>query len=125
MSIQCLMGEPNPDDPLRADVAAEYRTDRRAYTSKAREHTQKYAMGGGSSAVASVTGVAGAAEPEKTGSKENDVLVSINVAPAAKPTMPENTQKEVLDTPKAGTSRVERVVTSTSVRLSKKARKGA
>ncbi|KAM5152943.1 ubiquitin-conjugating enzyme E2 T [Mantella aurantiaca] len=42
-SIQLLMSEPNPEDPLMADIAAEYKYHRAAYTAAARSHTHKHA----------------------------------------------------------------------------------
>ncbi|XP_018428038.1 PREDICTED: ubiquitin-conjugating enzyme E2 T-like [Nanorana parkeri] len=42
-SIQLLMGEPNPEDPLMADIAREYKYHRAAYTATARSWTQKHA----------------------------------------------------------------------------------
>ncbi|KAG9464576.1 hypothetical protein GDO78_019699 [Eleutherodactylus coqui] len=42
-SIQLLMNEPNPEDPLMADIAREYKYHRAAYTATAREWTEKHA----------------------------------------------------------------------------------
>ena len=44
-AIQVLMMEPNPDDALMADIAAEYRADRAAFNTKAKEMTQRHASG--------------------------------------------------------------------------------
>ena len=44
LSICSLLTDPNPDDPLVADIARIYKENRQEYTKKAREHTQKYAM---------------------------------------------------------------------------------
>ncbi|KAJ8258067.1 hypothetical protein GJAV_G00192800 [Gymnothorax javanicus] len=43
-SIQLLMVEPNPDDPLMADISAEYKYNKQVYQEKARKWTQKHAM---------------------------------------------------------------------------------
>ncbi|XP_063241481.1 ubiquitin-conjugating enzyme E2 T-like isoform X2 [Bacillus rossius redtenbacheri] len=43
-SIQVLLATPNPDDPLRANIAEEYRYNRAEYERKAREWTIKYAV---------------------------------------------------------------------------------
>eukprot|EP00039_Didymoeca_costata_P005727 m.83960 g.83960 ORF g.83960 m.83960 type:complete len:114 (+) comp12946_c0_seq7:628-969(+) len=43
-SIQLLMSEPNPEDPLMADIAAEFKSDRSLFNHKARESTRRYAM---------------------------------------------------------------------------------
>ncbi|XP_077303455.1 ubiquitin-conjugating enzyme E2 T [Lithobates pipiens] len=42
-SIQLLMSEPNPEDPLMADIAREYKYHRAAYTATARGWTQRHA----------------------------------------------------------------------------------
>jgi ubiquitin-conjugating enzyme E2 N len=43
LSIQCLLAEPNPDDPLNNDAAAEWKSNKKAAESKARDFTLKYA----------------------------------------------------------------------------------
>lgn len=43
LSIQALMGAPNPDDPLANDVAQHWKTDEKSAITKAREWTQTYA----------------------------------------------------------------------------------
>ncbi|KAI8145273.1 ubiquitin-conjugating enzyme Hspc150, partial [Fennellomyces sp. T-0311] len=45
ISLSALMGNPNPDDPLDAEIAQEYRLDNCLFLSKARELTLKYATG--------------------------------------------------------------------------------
>ncbi|KAH8757548.1 ubiquitin-conjugating enzyme/RWD-like protein [Diaporthe sp. PMI_573] len=45
LSIQALLGAPNPDDPLAADVAKSWKEDEKAAIETAREWTQKYATG--------------------------------------------------------------------------------
>ncbi|KAG9269923.1 ubiquitin-conjugating enzyme E2 T [Astyanax mexicanus] len=42
-SIQLLMAEPNPDDPLMADISSEFKYSRAVYLEKARKWTEKYA----------------------------------------------------------------------------------
>ncbi|XP_054032434.1 ubiquitin-conjugating enzyme E2 T [Dryobates pubescens] len=42
-SIQLLMAEPNPDDPLMADISSEFKYNRQLFLQNAREWTQKYA----------------------------------------------------------------------------------
>ncbi|XP_069840661.1 ubiquitin-conjugating enzyme E2 T-like [Dendropsophus ebraccatus] len=42
-SIQLLMAEPNPEDPLMADIAREYKYHRAAYSATARSWTEKHA----------------------------------------------------------------------------------
>ncbi|XP_077369694.1 ubiquitin-conjugating enzyme E2 T [Festucalex cinctus] len=42
-SIQLLMAEPNPDDPLMADIASEFRYNRQLYTQKAKKWTEEHA----------------------------------------------------------------------------------
>jgi ubiquitin-conjugating enzyme E2 N len=44
LSIQALLGAPNPDDPLAADVAKSWKEDEQAAIATAREWTQKYAV---------------------------------------------------------------------------------
>nr|XP_002130052.1 ubiquitin-conjugating enzyme E2 T-like [Ciona intestinalis] len=44
-TIQLLMSEPNPDDPLMADISAEYKFDKPMFTQKAIEHTRQHAFG--------------------------------------------------------------------------------
>ncbi|XP_075034995.1 ubiquitin-conjugating enzyme E2 T-like [Mixophyes fleayi] len=43
-SIQLLMNEPNPEDPLMADIAREYKYNRAAYTAHAKSWTEKHAV---------------------------------------------------------------------------------
>ena len=43
LSICSLLTDPNPDDPLVADIARQYKVDREAYNKKARDMTAKYA----------------------------------------------------------------------------------
>lgn len=42
-SIQLLMTEPNPEDPLMADIAREYKYHRAVYSATARSWTEKHA----------------------------------------------------------------------------------
>ncbi|XP_028850329.1 ubiquitin-conjugating enzyme E2 T [Denticeps clupeoides] len=42
-SIQLLMAEPNPDDPLMADISAEYKYSKQVFQEKARSWTVKHA----------------------------------------------------------------------------------
>ena len=44
MSLQSLLTDPNPDDPLVGDIARLYKTDRPKYNANAAEWTKKYAM---------------------------------------------------------------------------------
>lgn len=44
LSITSLLTDPNPDDPLVAEIANLYKTDRVRYENTAREWTRKYAM---------------------------------------------------------------------------------
>jgi len=43
LSIQSLLAEPNPDDPLNNEAAAEWRSNKKNAESKAREFTKMYA----------------------------------------------------------------------------------
>lgn len=43
MSIQSLLTDPNPDDPLVADIARLYKNDRAKFNANAKEWTNKYA----------------------------------------------------------------------------------
>ncbi|XP_051913251.1 ubiquitin-conjugating enzyme E2 T [Hippocampus zosterae] len=43
-SIQLLMAEPNPDDPLMADIASEFRYNKQLFTQKARKWTEEHAV---------------------------------------------------------------------------------
>ena len=45
LSICSLLTDPNPNDPLDADVAKMYKDNRLQYEKTAREFTQKYAVG--------------------------------------------------------------------------------
>lgn len=45
LSIQALLGAPNPDDPLAADVAKSWKENEQAAIATAREWTNKYAKG--------------------------------------------------------------------------------
>lgn len=42
-SVQLLMADPNPDDPLMVDIATEFKHKKPQFEAKAREWTQKYA----------------------------------------------------------------------------------
>ena len=44
LSISSLLTDPNPDDPLVAEIATIYKNDRERYNANAREWTTKYAM---------------------------------------------------------------------------------
>lgn len=46
LSIQALLGAPNPDDPLANDVAQEWKDDELKAVLVAKEWTEKYAMSG-------------------------------------------------------------------------------
>jgi len=43
-SIQLLMNEPNPDDPLMADISSEFKYNKQIYLEKARKWTEKHAI---------------------------------------------------------------------------------
>ena len=43
LSVQALMSAPNPDDPLREDVADHWKTDEKGALAMAKEWTAKYA----------------------------------------------------------------------------------
>ncbi|XP_030623681.1 ubiquitin-conjugating enzyme E2 T [Chanos chanos] len=43
-SIQVLMAEPNPDDPLMADISSEFKYNKPVYLEKAKDWTEKHAM---------------------------------------------------------------------------------
>ncbi|XP_029689993.1 ubiquitin-conjugating enzyme E2 T isoform X3 [Takifugu rubripes] len=43
-SIQLLMAEPNPDDPLMADISSEFKYNKQLFTEKARKCTQEHAV---------------------------------------------------------------------------------
>ncbi|CAB4056884.1 UBE2T [Lepeophtheirus salmonis] len=45
MSIRLLMNEPNPDDPLMAEIAEVFTKNYETYKKRARDWTQKYANG--------------------------------------------------------------------------------
>ncbi|NXY50792.1 UBE2T enzyme, partial [Ceuthmochares aereus] len=42
-SIQLLMAEPNPDDPLMAEISSEYKYNKEVFLLHAREWSEKYA----------------------------------------------------------------------------------
>lgn len=42
-SLRLLLGDPNPDDPLMADIAEEFKQQKVAFNMKARQWTEKYA----------------------------------------------------------------------------------
>uniref|UniRef100_A0A8C4X7L7 Ubiquitin-conjugating enzyme E2 T n=1 Tax=Erpetoichthys calabaricus TaxID=27687 RepID=A0A8C4X7L7_ERPCA len=43
-SIQLLMAEPNPDDPLMADISSEFKYNKQVYIEKAKTWTEKHAI---------------------------------------------------------------------------------
>ncbi|KAG7472146.1 hypothetical protein MATL_G00105430 [Megalops atlanticus] len=43
-SIQLLMAEPNPEDPLMADISFEYKYNKQVYLEKAKRWTEKHAI---------------------------------------------------------------------------------
>ncbi|KAF8932398.1 Ubiquitin-conjugating enzyme E2 T [Haplosporangium gracile] len=45
ISLQLLLAQPNPDDPLLVDVATEFKENRELFKYKAKEFTRKYAAG--------------------------------------------------------------------------------
>jgi len=44
LSLQALLSTPEPDDPQDAEVATQYRNDRKSFQAKAKQWTQKYAI---------------------------------------------------------------------------------
>jgi len=44
LSISSLLSDANPNDPLEAEIASQYKTDRRSYDLDAKRYTQMYAM---------------------------------------------------------------------------------
>lgn len=44
VSLQTLLANPNPDDPLMMDIAHEYKYDIKKFKENARKLTEKYAM---------------------------------------------------------------------------------
>ncbi|KAG0320379.1 Ubiquitin-conjugating enzyme E2 T [Dissophora globulifera] len=46
ISLRILLANPNPDDPLLADVASEFNENRDLFNQKARDFTKQYAMSG-------------------------------------------------------------------------------
>lgn len=45
VSLQTLLANPNPDDPLMMDVANEYKYNIEKFNENAKKHTETYAMG--------------------------------------------------------------------------------
>eukprot|EP01104_Vermistella_antarctica_P004647 TRINITY_DN15063_c0_g1_i1.p2 TRINITY_DN15063_c0_g1~~TRINITY_DN15063_c0_g1_i1.p2 ORF type:complete len:151 (-),score=39.09 TRINITY_DN15063_c0_g1_i1:287-739(-) len=45
MTIRHLLKEPNPDNPLEAEIAKQFKEDKSAFTKTAREWTKKHASG--------------------------------------------------------------------------------
>lgn len=45
LSIQSLLAEPNPDDPLNNEAAAHWKDNKKAAEGKAKDFTKKYAVG--------------------------------------------------------------------------------
>eukprot|EP01118_Nematostelium_gracile_P011709 TRINITY_DN419_c0_g1_i2.p1 TRINITY_DN419_c0_g1~~TRINITY_DN419_c0_g1_i2.p1 ORF type:complete len:150 (+),score=34.25 TRINITY_DN419_c0_g1_i2:67-516(+) len=43
LTIRQLLSEPNPDDPLEAEIAQQFKTDRNAFNKTAKEWTKKHA----------------------------------------------------------------------------------
>jgi len=43
-SIHLLLSDPNPDDPLMADISSEFKCNRPLFNEKAKQWTKKYAM---------------------------------------------------------------------------------
>jgi len=43
LTIRTLLKEPNPDNPLEADIANQFKTDRNAFNKTAKEWTKKHA----------------------------------------------------------------------------------
>ncbi len=48
-AVRALLVEPNPDDPLEARIADEYRNDRAAFERNARAYVARHASGSGKS----------------------------------------------------------------------------
>lgn len=46
ISVRLLMTKPNPDDPLMADIAEEYKSSLERFEMKAKDFTRQYAMVG-------------------------------------------------------------------------------
>ncbi|KAJ6661054.1 hypothetical protein lerEdw1_016855, partial [Lerista edwardsae] len=70
-SIQMLMNEPNPDDPLMADISSEYKYNKQAFLRNARQWTEKYA---------SQTTMASETSDEENDQSEANLLKDSNVS---------------------------------------------
>merc|ERR1719203_330416 len=44
LSLQALLSTPEPDDPQDAEVATQYRNDRKSFQAKAKQWTEEYAV---------------------------------------------------------------------------------
>ena len=44
LAIYCLLTDPNPDDPMKREIAKLYKENREEYNKRARNWTQKYAL---------------------------------------------------------------------------------
>jgi ubiquitin-conjugating enzyme E2 D/E len=44
LSLEALLRDPNPNDPLSPEIAQVYKTDREKFNQTAREWTKKYAI---------------------------------------------------------------------------------
>jgi len=42
-ALECLIGKPEPDHPLRAELAEEYHKNRSSFLAKAEQHTRQHA----------------------------------------------------------------------------------
>ena len=76
LSLQALMCAPEPNDPQDAQVASQYKSDRKAFEKTAKEWTQRHAMGGGG-------GAGSAAAPTASGGAGTSSLSTVSAATAA------------------------------------------
>ncbi|XP_029361612.1 ubiquitin-conjugating enzyme E2 T [Echeneis naucrates] len=82
-SIQLLMAEPNPDDPLMADISSEFKYNKQLYMEKAKKWTQEHAFQKNTGAM---EGNKENTSDQKVSSRKREALSAQQVAEPAKKT---------------------------------------
>ncbi|CAL9703092.1 unnamed protein product [Knipowitschia caucasica] len=81
-SIQLLMVEPNPDDPLMADISAEFKYNKQLFSEKAKKWTLEHAFHKHKSSLENKDKV----EEQKTSHRKREAFSEHNAEEAAKKT---------------------------------------
>lgn len=81
-SIQLLMAEPNPDDPLMADISSEFKYNKQLFSEKAKKWTHEHAIQKNKGSLETKE----KAQDQKASNRKREALSAYNAEDAAKKT---------------------------------------